>query len=59
MWKGKSAQQRTVNLCNEFLVMYLNRKKSQLEKIGMDRKAMVYYTAVASIKKYPLPIICL
>ena len=25
----------------------------------MDRKAMVYHTAIASIRKYPLPIICL
>ena len=29
MWKGKSAL-RTVNLCNEYLVLYLNKKKSQL-----------------------------
>jgi hypothetical protein len=29
MWKGKSGQ-RTVNLCNEYLVIYLNKKKGQL-----------------------------
>jgi hypothetical protein len=55
MWKGKGP--KTANLCNEFLVDYLIKKKSHLEKIGMQRKAFVYHAAIQSIKKYPLPII--
>lgn len=41
------------------MVVQLNKKKLQHERIGMERKAMVYQTAIASIKKYPLPIICM
>ena len=59
MWRGKGAQIKTTNLCNEFIVLYLSKKKLQLERAGLERKALVYHTAIGSIKKYPLPIVCL
>jgi hypothetical protein len=58
MRSGKNVLFKTTNLCNEFLVIYILKKKKQLEHIGMERKAMVYNMALTSIKKYPLPIIC-
>lgn len=57
MWRSKPKQFRTTNLCNEFLAVHLQRKKQQYDQIGMPRKAMVYQTALITIKKYPLPII--
>jgi hypothetical protein len=57
MWRRQTAPSRPANLCNQFLIEYLWRKKTQLEKSGMQRKALVYSGAIASIRKYPLPII--
>lgn len=35
----------------------MNKKKTQLQQIGMQRKSFVYHAAIMSIKKYPIPII--
>lgn len=56
MWR-QAAPARPANLCNQFLLDYLGRKKAQLDKLGMQRKGLVYYSAMASIRKYPLPLI--
>lgn len=58
MWRPQPNRFKTANLCNQFLVKYINKKKQDLEKIGLERKAMAYHTATLSIQKYPLPIIC-
>ena len=58
MWRGAGRERTTANLCNEFIVVELNRRKTQLERTGADRKALVYLTAIVNIQKYPLPIIC-
>ena len=57
MWRAKSTNLKTSNICNEFLVTYLSRRKIQLERRGMDRQALTYMTAINSIKKYLMPII--
>jgi hypothetical protein len=57
MWRAKITTLKTSNLCNEFLITYLTKKKNQCDKLGMEKKGYVYNTAITSIKKYPLPII--
>lgn len=57
MWRSKTPALKTANLCNEFLIAYLSKKKAQLEKLGLLKKSYVYHTAILSIKKYPLPIV--
>ncbi len=48
----------TINMCNQFLLVYLIKKVEQFESRGLGKNAMVYRNAISSIKRYPLPIIC-
>jgi len=57
MFRAKVSAQKTTNLCNEFLITYLTKKKAQCDKSGNEKKGYVYSTAISSIKKYPMPII--
>jgi hypothetical protein len=57
MWRRQAPPARAANLCNQFLIDYLGRKKAMMDRQGMQRKGLVYQSAMASIRKYPLPLI--
>ena len=57
MWRRQASQTRATNLCNQFLIDYMGRKKAMMDRQGMQRKGLVYQSAMASIRKYPLPLI--
>ena len=48
----------TVNPCNEFLVRHLIKLRGKPDKRSHDHKFFVYTTAIESVRKYPIPIIC-
>ena len=48
----------TRNPCNEFIVDHLLKIKIAAKKSGNDRKNAIYGSAIMSIKRYPLPLIC-
>ena len=47
----------TANPCNEFIVEFLVRSKIKVDKQGLNQY-YCYNLAIESVKKYPLPIIC-
>ena len=48
----------TTNPCNEFLVRHLIKLRGKSDKRTHDHKFFVYTTAIESVRKYPIPIIC-
>ena len=48
----------TSNLCNQFLIVKLLNKIKQFEGRNLSDHTFAYKKAIASIKKYPMPIIC-